>query len=1051
MIPGDKVRLIDNPGRIGRLSNETDGPPGPRQRVLVSFPDGTESFIYPRALEKVEANSNGPYDSIVNGSFGRADDLRGLITNSRLSGKLANLIYSLNTTNTDFYAYQFKPVLQFLDSPSNGIIIADEVGLGKTIEAGLIWTELRAREDARRLLVICPAMLREKWRDELAKRFGVKAKIVDAGELLDGLNIALQHPLDGFAYISSFQGLRPPRGWDKDEDERENPPPDTKTAQLARFLNSSDQVDSLFDLVIVDEAHYLRNANTQAHKFVRLLRKNTQNMVMLSATPIQLRNRDLFNLVNILDEESFQYEGVFDWTLRANVPIIKIRDQVRRSVITQEEFKEALDNPDLAVLYKNSEQYKNLSKNPPDDETLASPRGRAEIADQLDRLNPLGKIITRTLKVDVQEHRVVREPRVIKAKMTSSERNFYEQVTSAVRDYCTDRDTAEGFLLTIPQRQMSSCMAAACQGWQKYKPDIQEDGLEEMIYELDSEIDFDLDAGKKGALLRQLHTIALEFGNHRVLRHNDSKYRELRSSLKKYWAKHPRYKVVLFSFYKGTLYYLQERLKEDGINAVVLHGGMNKQKKIEDFRSIDGPDILLSSEVAAEGVDLQFSSLLINFDLPWNPAKIEQRIGRIDRIGQQAPRILIWNFVYEDTIDDRVYDRLLQRLNIFQHALGNMEAILGDQIRTLSMYLLSHKLTPEQEQERIDRSKVAIETMIRQEQNLEKEASNLIAHGDFIQNKVRAANELGRYIRGEDLNAYVHDFLSKHYPGTQLLLNPSDSNLYTLKFSVDAKIDFEEFIREQHLDSKTALLATQAPQILFDNKLRNIKPSIEIVSQDHPLVRFIGEKIKNLGGDTGYFPVSAVQCSAESLPNFQRGVYVYLVMRWSFSGTREIERLEYISIFLDTEEQLDSSESEQLVSIASLAGQDWISAKGELDTKRVAQLQDECRAELEERYRMFVDTQKREDTDIMNYKIQTLEFRKKEILKNMEEKKDKFQLSQLYKKDDKNRKSSYLKGFLNKSKNSLHKLDELIEKYKRRNEKYDTQDILVSTGVIKLN
>lgn len=236
MVPGDKVRLIDNPGRIGILTNETDGSPGPRQRVLVIFQDGTESHVYLRSLEKVKNISNGPNDDIRRGSFGRADDLRGLITNSRLSGKLANLIYSLNTTNTDFYAYQFKPVLQFLDSPSNGILIADEVGLGKTIEAGLIWTELRAREDARRLLIICPAMLREKWRDELSKRFGVKAQIVDAGELLDGLNIALKRPLDEFAYISSFQGLRPPRGWDKDEDEPGDPPPDTKTAQLARFF-----------------------------------------------------------------------------------------------------------------------------------------------------------------------------------------------------------------------------------------------------------------------------------------------------------------------------------------------------------------------------------------------------------------------------------------------------------------------------------------------------------------------------------------------------------------------------------------------------------------------------------------------------------------------------------------------------------------------------------------------------------------------------------------------------------------------------------------------
>lgn len=1047
MVPGDKVRLIDNPGRIGILTNETDGSPGPRQRVLVIFQDGTESHVYLRSLEKVKNISNGPNDDIRRGSFGRADDLRGLITNSRLSGKLANLIYSLNTTNTDFYAYQFKPVLQFLDSPSNGILIADEVGLGKTIEAGLIWTELRAREDARRLLIICPAMLREKWRDELSKRFGVKAQIVDAGELLDGLNIALKRPLDEFAYISSFQGLRPPRGWDKDEDEPGDPPPDTKTAQLARFLKSSDQVDSLFDLVIVDEAHYLRNAKTQAHKLVRLLRQNTQNMVMLSATPIQLHNRDLFNLVNILDEEAFQHEATFDWTLRANAPIIKLRDQIRHSVITQEDFKEALDNSLWTGLYQRSEQYKYLLKNPPDDETLASPRGRAEISDQLDRINPLGKIITRTLKVDVQEHRVVREPRVIKAQMTSAERDFYEQVTFSVRDYCAERDTAEGFLLTIPQRQMSSCMAAACQGWQQYKPDIQEDGLEEMIYELDSEIDFDLGSGKKGALLRQLHAISLEFGNHRVLRRNDSKYRILRSSLRDYWTQYPGRKVVLFSFYKGTLYYLQERLREDSIDAVVLHGGMNKQKKIEDFRSVDGPDILLSSEVAAEGVDLQFSSLLINFDLPWNPAKIEQRIGRIDRIGQQAPRILIWNLVYEDTIDDRIYERLFERLNIFQRALGNMEAILGEQIRTLSMYLLSHQLTPEQEQSSIEKSKVAIETRIRQEQHLEKEASNLIAHGDFIQNKVRAANELGRYIRGEDLNAYVHDFFLKNYPGTQLLANPGDSSIYTLNFSVDAKIAFEDFVREQHLYSKTALLSTQAPQILFDNKFRHAKPNIETINQDHPLVRFVSAQLKKLGGDTGYFQVSSVQCSADLLPNFQRGVYVYLVMRWSFSGNREIEHLEYISVFLNTGEKLDSAESEKLVSTASLAGQDWIGAKGELDTERVAQLQEDCRVELEERYRIFVDSQKREDTDRMNYMISALEFRKREIKERMEEKNHQIES---FHRDEKNRRLSYLKGFLKRSENNLNRLNERIEQYKRCHEKNEHQDILVSTGVIKL-
>ena len=166
MQPGDKVYLIGNPGRVGTLRNETDGV-GARQKVLVDFDDGSDGFFLPGSLAKAAERPRGPVNMVRLGSFGFAADLRGAITAFRLSGRLANLIYSLNSTNTQFYAYQFRPVVQFLDSPCNGLLIADEVGLGKTIEAGLIWTELKARLDARRLLVVCPAALRDKWQREL--------------------------------------------------------------------------------------------------------------------------------------------------------------------------------------------------------------------------------------------------------------------------------------------------------------------------------------------------------------------------------------------------------------------------------------------------------------------------------------------------------------------------------------------------------------------------------------------------------------------------------------------------------------------------------------------------------------------------------------------------------------------------------------------------------------------------------------------------------------------------------------------------------------------
>src|SRR5690606_9863603 len=151
-----------------------------------------------------------------------------------------------------------------------------------------------------------------------------------------------------------------------------------------------------------------------------------------------------------------------------------------------------------------------------------------------------------------------------------------------------------------------------------------------------------------------------------------------------------------------------ERLKQSGIDSIIVHGGVDKDEALRQFESSQGTRILLSTEVAAEGVDLQFSSLLVNYDLPWNPAKIEQRIGRIDRIGQEEPQILSWNLLYEGTVDERVHDRLLDRLDIFRNALGSMEAILGEQIRDLAYELMSHHLSADREVELIDRTQVAI-------------------------------------------------------------------------------------------------------------------------------------------------------------------------------------------------------------------------------------------------------------------------------------------------------------------------------------------------------
>jgi hypothetical protein len=184
-------------------------------------------------------------DRLANGRLGTPDELRRTLSHIQLSGRLSDTIYSMEATNTEFHAHQFKPVLKLLASPSAGLLIADEVGLGKMIEAGLIWTELRAQYDARRLLVLCPKSLCRKWQDELAEKFDVRAEIMDAAtleELLSGGDPRRR----SFAVICGLQGARPPQGWDDPDENLE-----TGAARLARRLRDLAEEAPIFDLLVI--------------------------------------------------------------------------------------------------------------------------------------------------------------------------------------------------------------------------------------------------------------------------------------------------------------------------------------------------------------------------------------------------------------------------------------------------------------------------------------------------------------------------------------------------------------------------------------------------------------------------------------------------------------------------------------------------------------------------------------------------------------------------------------------------------------------------------
>lgn len=1034
-VPGARIRLKDSPERLGVVGQETEGS-GRRLRLQVILQDGTEDHFPASALEIVTSESNSPVACFKSNRYALASNLRSTITYHRLSGRLANLIYSLNTTNTDFYAHQFKPVLQFLDSPNNSILIADEVGLGKTIEAGLIWTELRARADSRRLLVLCPAMLRNKWQEELLQRFDVKADIVNANELLSKLEAAQGKPNQEFALIASMQGLRPPKDYEDLDNQR-------GSAKLARFLeNTIHNNNLLLDLLIIDEAHYLRNEDTKTNKLGHLLREHATSLVLLSATPIQLGETDLFNLLQLLDESIFSDPYVFKMSMDITRPIVQLRDAVLKGNVSQKKFQEAVKEVMNNSFLSESKQLAAFLKDPPSNNDLKRLSIRSEIANRLDKVHPLSKLVTRTLKRDVQESRVVRSPVDFRAPLNEIEKSFYEQVTHEVRDYCQKNDLQAGFILTMPQRQMASSMPAACRAWQEKINTGYLSGVDEILQDtIDNTGDTAIvEPSNLGGLINKLVAIAQEVGDYERLKESDSKYKILAVSLKKYFLQHPGKKVVLFAFFRHTLVYLYERLTAEGFSSIILQGGSDKQKIINTFSSADGPQILLSTEVGSEGIDLQFSSVLINYDLPWNPMRIEQRIGRIDRLGQKAKKILIWNFMYSDTIDERIYDRLLDRLDVFKQALGNIEYILGDEIQKMTRALFRHQLTPTEERKQIEQSALALEVVRQKQAELETRAPDLVAHGDFIINKVRAAKELGRFIQSDDIFVYVTDYLLENYPGTRLIPSNDVAHTFVFELSIDLRIDLDCYIKKNNLHGQTYLLSERPKPIFFNNAHQGYNSDYERIHQEHLLVRFVTKALSSSEQLSKRYPVSAVQLVSDE---FNAGTYMFLVYRWSFTGAETQERLVFLVVDLDTEVLMEDERAEKLINLAALKGSDWTAAGNQIDTEQIVNTFLDGKDLLQERFKSVEQAMLNENNDSVTLMIKLITERSKREIEKRKERINDALTSQI---KNKIRLIPAVKGQIKKIKQQLEQRTIELE-YKK---KLEAANHFVTAGVINI-
>jgi len=886
---GDEVQCVSDPSRIGTIV-EICEVHADVQWYRVNF-GATGRPKMPEIDLRPFVPAETPCDNLINGNIDGYQEFQRLITYQRLlrDHPLRNNIYAFNASRTRFYPFQFKPLFKFLDSPKHRLLIADEVGLGKTIEAGLILTELRARQTVQRVLVVCPANLTEKWQMELKKRFGEEFQILTARTFLDFLQEYEDYPQD-----SQINGII--------------------SLESIRRQSILDQLNALapsLDLVIIDEAHHMRNFGRKQRRAGVLLGRSSDAMLLLTATPVHLGSENLFSLLNILDDEEFPDLYTVDNRFRENESIV--RAQICMGHLPPN-VQDAIDLLSRASgyqqisghpLYRELElNLKELQSNLLDG--IQERRPILQAQRDLAELNLIGHIFTRTKKKEVTTNTSIRKAFPIRLRFTGLERHFYEVVTAYVRaesEQRTDSPLIQQWMLNTPQRRMASSIPAMVKYYQENlglnENDRSED--EEIIDERFDDISLEhLDVDSARERLR----VVLERW---PAKGPDSKYEEFIKILKELKQKEDNLKIMVFAFFKDTLRYLKNRLTQDGFNCEIISGDVKPAERtfiVEEFRENRNFEILLSSKVGGEGLDFQFCDTLFNYDLPWNPMEVEQRIGRLDRIGQESPVIRIYNFWIEGTIEQRILDRLYTRIGIFERSIGELEMILGDELSTFERDILSKKLTPEEEEKLIEQKAMAIEARINELEKLEKNSAQFIGTDQFFNNEVEMIKERRRFITGEQMRRFLVDFLKSNCPRSRLVYDQKtnlgklfpDDSLRTIIVRYGGSGDIVRIMG----NTNRGIPITFDSQTAFDN------PNCDFINVLHPLTQSIAKY---------YSEDNKIHSNAHHVVletnNLKNGFYIYFVYRLRVRAARGGNTLEMVIL----DQNLESACSEEVAEI----------------------------------------------------------------------------------------------------------------------------------------
>lgn len=598
-------------------------------------------------------------------------------------------------------------------------LLCDEVGLGKTIEAGLVLRQLLLSGLCRRCLILAPKSVCHQWQEELYEKFALDVPFYNGHTFRDlagnQWSPATANPWDGAdALIAS--------------------------SQLAKRAERQPELLSArpWDLVLIDEAHHARRKDflVDTYRPNRLLtlllgpegkpglKDRTRGLLLMTATPMQVHPVEVWDLLQVLglggrwgatDKDYLRFfmelrrpfdEVDWDFILDMLADFIGPHGEFDPAFAAEAQKKLGLvDWHTLRGLLSSHEREARLKELPP--------AARLLLIEMARRHTPLRRYLFRStrrllrkyvqqgiLKANVPR----REPKPIWITMTDREQKLYERIEEYISQYYQKYEAERkglGFIMTVYRRRLTSSFYAVRRSLERRLEGVlamlDDDDLEQE--DLSTDVGELLDTEQQRrfqdeiAYIKSFIAEIKQFGDH------DSKIERLLADLDDLFKR--RETVIIFTQYTDTMDFMRSKLRLVYGSQVACYSGRGgevwrdgdwqpttKEDIKNAFRKGDAVKILICTEAASEGLNLQTCGVLINYDMPWNPMRVEQRIGRVDRIGQVHDTVWVRHYFYEGTVEARVYRALEDRINWFQDVVGELQPILarvGQTIQTVAM------------------------------------------------------------------------------------------------------------------------------------------------------------------------------------------------------------------------------------------------------------------------------------------------------------------------------------------------------------------------------